>query len=128
MTVKVSNVIEHTALIINMWADFRQHKEFIMLFVLYCTDHEGSVEQRLATRPAHVERLEKLYAEGRLITAGAMPKDRDNPTAGFYGSIMIVDFESQDALNEWLKDEPFVHAGVYSHIDVKPFNKAFPKG
>ena len=98
------------------------------LLVLSCTDREGTLEKRLATRPAHLARLQQLDAEGRLIVAGAMPKDPSNPQAGFYGSTMILDFDSREALDEWLKDEPFVKEGVYSHVDVKPFNKAFPKG
>ena len=57
-----------------------------------------------------------------------MPKDPANPQAGFYGSTIIVDFDSREALDAWLQDEPFLKEGVYSHIDVKPFNKAFPKG
>ncbi len=98
------------------------------LFVLNCTDREGTLEKRLATRPAHLARLQQLDAEGRLILAGAMPKDPSNPQAGFYGSTMIVDFDSREALDAWLQDEPFLKEGVYSHIDVKPFNKAFPQG
>lgn len=98
------------------------------LFVLSCTDREGTLEKRLATRPAHLARLQQLYAEGRLIVAGAMPKDPSNPQAGFYGSTMIVDFDSREALDAWLQDEPFLKEGVYSNIDVKPFNKAFPQG
>lgn len=98
------------------------------LFVVSCTDNEGTVEKRLATRPQHLERLQKLNNEGRLIVAGAMPKDPSNPQAGFYGSTIIVDFESREALDAWLQEEPFLKEGVYSHIDVKPFNKAFPQG
>ena len=98
------------------------------LFVLSCTDREGTLEKRLATRPLHLARLQQLDAEGRLIVAGAMPKDPSNPQAGFYGSTMIVDFDSREVLDAWLQDEPFLKEGVYSHIDVKPFNKAFPQG
>ncbi|MGE8560555.1 MAG: YciI family protein [Acinetobacter sp.] len=98
------------------------------LFVVSCTDNEGTVEKRLATRPQHLERLQQLNDQGRLIVAGAMPKDPSNPQAGFYGSTIIVDFESREALDAWLQDEPFLKEGVYSHIDVKPFNKAFPQG
>lgn len=98
------------------------------LFVISCTDQEGTVEKRLAVRPQHVARLEQLNAEGRVITAGAMPKDPSNPQAGFYGSTMILEFDNREALDEWLKDEPFIKEGIYSHVDVKPFNKAFPKG
>ncbi|OTG67039.1 hypothetical protein B9T25_09775 [Acinetobacter sp. ANC 4470] len=98
------------------------------LFVVSCTDHEGTVEKRLATRPQHIARLQKLNDEGHLIVAGAMPKDPSNPQAGFYGSTIIVDFETREALDAWLQEEPFLIEGVYSHIDVKPFNKAFPQG
>lgn len=98
------------------------------LFVLSCTDREGTLEKRLATRPAHLARLQQLDAEGRLIVAGAMPKDPSNPQAGFYGSTIIVDFDSREALDVWLQEEPFLKAGVYRQIDVKPFNKAFPQG
>ena len=98
------------------------------LFVVSCTDQEGTVEKRLAIRPQHLERLQKLNDEGRLVVAGAMPKDPGNPQAGFYGSTIIVDFDSREALDEWLQEEPFLKEGVYAHIDVKPFNKAFPQG
>ncbi|QIC63273.1 YciI family protein [Acinetobacter schindleri] len=98
------------------------------LFVVSCTDQEGTVEKRLAIRPQHLARLQKLNDEGRLIVAGAMPKEPDNPQAGFYGSTIIVDFDSREALDEWLQEEPFLKEGVYAHIDVKPFNKAFPQG
>lgn len=97
-------------------------------FVVTCTDNEGTVEKRLAVRPQHLERLQKLDDEGRLVVAGAMPKDPSNPAAGFYGSTIIVDFDSREALDDWLQEEPFLKEGVYVHIDVKPFNKAFPKG
>lgn len=98
------------------------------LFVVSCTDQEGTVEKRLAIRPQHFARLQKLNDEGRLIVAGAMPKEPGNPQAGFYGSTIIVDFDSREALEEWLQEEPFLKEGVYAHIDVKPFNKAFPQG
>lgn len=97
------------------------------LFVVTCTDNDGTIEKRLAVRPQHLERLQKLDDEGRLIVAGAMPKDPTNPQAGFYGSTIIVDFDSREALDTWLKDEPFLLEGIYANIEVKPFNKAFPK-
>ncbi|MBK0065140.1 MULTISPECIES: YciI family protein [unclassified Acinetobacter] len=97
------------------------------LFVVTCTDNDGTLEKRLAIRPQHIERLQKLDDEGRLIVAGAMPKDPTNPQAGFYGSTIIVDFDNREALDTWLKDEPFLLEGVYGKIEVKSFNKAFPK-
>ena len=75
------------------------------LFVVSCTDHDGTVEKRLATRPEHLARLQQLNDQGRLIVAGAMPKDPTNPQAGFYGSTIIVDFATREALDLWLQDE-----------------------
>jgi len=98
------------------------------LFVVSCTDHEGTLEQRIASPPAHLARLEQLNAEGRLIVAGPMPKQPGNPQAGFYGSTLIVDFDSREDLDDWLKEEPYLKAGVYSQVDVKPFIQVFPKG
>lgn len=97
-------------------------------FVLTCTDREGTLEKRLAIRPQHIERLQKLDDEGRLIAAGAHPKDPNDAQAGFFGSTMIVEFESREALDAWIQEEPFLKEGIYSDIEVRPFNKAFPKG
>ena len=98
------------------------------LCVVSCTDQEGTLEQRLASRPAHLARLEQLNAEGRLILAGPMPKQPGNPQAGFYGSTLVVNFDSREDLDDWLAEEPYLKAGVYSQVDVKPFIQVFPKG
>ena len=97
-------------------------------FVLTCTDHEDSLEKRLAIRPQHVERLQQLDDAGRLIAAGAHPKDPNDPQAGFLGSTIIVEFDNRESLDEWIQEEPFLKEGIYAKIEVKPFNKAFPKG
>ena len=97
-------------------------------FVLTCTDHKDSLEKRLAIRPQHVERLQQLDDAGRLIAAGAHPKDPNDPQAGFLGSTIIVEFDSREALDAWILDEPFLKHGIYASIEIKPFNKAFPKG
>lgn len=98
------------------------------LFVITCTDQDGTLEKRLAVRPQHLARLEQLDAEGRVIVAGAMPKDPENLQAGFHGSTLILDFNSREELETWLQDEPFIQEGVYAHVDIKAFNKALPKG
>ncbi|MFT4021187.1 MAG: YciI family protein [Acinetobacter sp.] len=98
------------------------------LYVITCTDKEGTLEQRLAARPEHLTRLEKLNAEGRVLVAGPMPKQPGTIEAGFYGSVIIVDFDSREQLDIWLAEEPYVKAGVYSNVDVKPFIQVFPKG
>ena len=97
------------------------------LFVVQCLDHDDVLEKRLAARGQHLARLEALAAENRLIVAGPMPKNPDDLSEGFLGSTIIVDFPSRAALDEWLADEPYAHAGVYKHIDVKAFIKALPK-
>ena len=96
--------------------------------VLTWTDHEDSLEKRWAIRPQHVERLQQLDDAGRLIAAGAHPKDPNDPQAGFLGSTIIVEFDSREALDAWILDEPFLKHGIYASIEIKPFNKAFPKG
>lgn len=101
-------------------------EEYMPFFVVTCTDNDDVLEKRLEIRPEHIKRLEKLNNEGRLITAGALPKDPNNIKRGFYGSILIVEFNSREDLDKWLKDEPFLREKVYSNIDVKIFNKAFP--
>ena len=97
-------------------------------FVLTCTHREKKKKKRLATRPQHLERLQKLDDEGRLIAAGAHPKDPNNPQAGFLGSTIIVEFDSREALDAWIQDEPFLKEGIYADIDVKMFNKVFLLG
>ncbi|OUY05799.1 YciI family protein [Acinetobacter populi] len=97
------------------------------LFVVQCTDNDNILEKRMEVRPQHLKRLDVLKQQGRLIVAGPMPKDADDTSKGFYGSVIIVDFDSHDALDQWLADEPYVHAGVYKSVDVKPFIKVFPK-
>ena len=99
-----------------------------MLYAIIGEDRAGSLEQRLATRPAHLERLLALQAAGRLILAGPCPAiDSPDPgPAGFSGSIIIAEFESLVAAQAWADADPYVAAGVYAKDTVKPFKKALP--
>lgn len=97
------------------------------LFVVQCLDHDDVLDKRLAARPEHLARLEALSSEGRVIVAGPMPKNPEDLSQGFLGSTIIVDFDSREALDLWLADEPYAKAGVYKSVDVKPFIKVFPK-
>ena len=99
-----------------------------MLYVIIGEDHPGSLAQRLAARPAHIERLQALQAEGRLILAGPCPAiDSPDPgPAGFSGSIIIAEFASLDMAQAWADADPYVAAGVYAKTTVKPFKKALP--
>lgn len=99
-----------------------------MLYVIIGEDVPGSLEQRLAARPAHLERLRTLQDEGRLIVAGPCPAiDSPDPgPAGFTGSLIVAEFASLDAAQAWADADPYVAAGVYARVTVKPFRKVFP--
>jgi uncharacterized protein len=99
-----------------------------MLYVIIGEDHPGTLDQRLAARPAHVERLQALQADGRLILAGPCPAiDSPDPgPAGFSGSIIVAEFESLEAAESWAGTDPYVAAGVYAQVTVKPFRKVLP--
>jgi len=99
-----------------------------MLYVIIGEDTPCTLDQRLAARPAHVERLQALQAEGRLIIAGPCPAiDSPDPgPAGFSGSIIIAEFASLEAARSWADADPYVAAGVYEKVTIKPFKKALP--
>ena len=99
-----------------------------MWYAIIAEDHASSLAQRLAARPAHLARLQQLQAEGRLLVAGPHPAiDSDNPgEAGFSGSLIIADFASLDAAQAWAADDPYIAAGVYRQVTVKPFKKVLP--
>ncbi|MGL6313700.1 YciI family protein [Vibrio sp. WXL103] len=98
-----------------------------MWYVIFAQDTPDSLDKRLAARPEHLARLQTLRDEGRLLTAGPMPAiDSDNPgQAGFTGSTVIADFDSLIAAKAWADDDPYLHAGVYQHVTVKPYKKVF---
>ena len=98
-----------------------------MLYVIYAEDIADSLEKRLSVRPAHLARLQLLHDEGRLLTAGPMPAvDSNEPgAAGFSGSTVIAEFESLEAAQAWANDDPYIAAGVYHQVSVKPYKKGF---
>lgn len=98
-----------------------------MYYVIVAADAPDSLDARLAARPDHVARLQVLREEGRLLTAGPCPAlDAEDPgDAGFSGSVIIAEFDSLAAAQEWAENDPYVHAGVYRDVDVKPFNNVF---
>lgn len=98
-----------------------------MLYVIYAEDIADSLEKRLSVRPAHLARLQLLQDEGRLLTAGPMPAvDSNEPgAAGFTGSTVIAEFESLEVANAWANDDPYIAAGVYQNVSVKPYKKVF---
>lgn len=100
----------------------------MMLYAIIGEDRPGTLEQRLAARPAHVGRLQALQAEGRLVLAGPCPAiDSPDPgPAGFTGSVIVAEFASLDAARAWADADPYVAAGVYEKVAVKPFRKVLP--
>lgn len=100
-----------------------------MLYVFYCEDRENSLEARLAARPRHLERLQQLQNEGRLVVAGPCPAiDSNDPGLnGFTGSVVIAEFDALEKAEAWINQDPYVEAGVFSKITVKPFKKVFPQ-
>lgn len=99
-----------------------------MLYTIYATDSPNSLEQRLANRPPHLARLQALLTEGRLVLAGPMPAiDSIDPgPAGFTGSLIVAEFNSLEEAKTWANADPFVTAGVYQSVEVKPFRKTLP--
>ncbi|MEL0083278.1 MAG: YciI family protein [Gammaproteobacteria bacterium] len=100
-----------------------------MYFVFYCEDVPDSLDARLATREAHLNNLMELVNAGRVMLAGPMPKEAGgNPAeVGFDGSMIVADFESQQAAEEWINNDPYVTAGVFQNITIRPFVKVFPQ-
>lgn len=99
-----------------------------MYYVVIGTDIIDSLDKRLAARPAHATRLQQLQNEGRLLLAGPLPAiDSEDPgAAGYIGSLIVAEFESLDAARAWADADPYVKAGVYASVSVKPFRKTLP--
>jgi len=98
-----------------------------VLYVIYAEDNADSLEKRQSVRPAHLARLQLLRDEGKLLTAGPMPAvDSNEPgAAGFTGSTVIAEFESLEAAEAWAEADPYIAAGVYKTVSVKPYKKVF---
>ncbi len=99
-----------------------------MLYAILGHDAPNSLERRLAVRPAHLERLHAMQAEGRLILAGPLPAidSADPGPAGFQGSLMVVEFPSLEDAKAWANADPYVAADVFAAVDVYPFRKVLP--
>ncbi len=98
-----------------------------MLYSITGVDIENSLSQRLAARPDHLKRLQDLRDQGRLLLAGPNPAiDSNDPgEAGFTGSIVVANFDSLDDAQQWADSDPYVAAGVYASVTVKPFKQVF---
>ena len=99
-----------------------------MLYAIISEDVSNSLERRLAARPDHLARLEALRDEGRLVMAGPHPAiDSEDPgEAGFTGSLVVAEFDSLKAAQAWADADPYMIAGVYAGVTVKPYKKVLP--
>ena len=99
-----------------------------MLYAIISQDVENSLDKRLSVRPEHVDRLQTLKQQGRLILAGPHPAiDNEDPgPAGFTGSLIVAEFESLEDAQSWANADPYIKAGVYENVVVKPFKKVLP--
>ena len=99
-----------------------------MLYVIVGQDIDNSLEQRLSARPAHLARLHELRDQGRLILAGPFPAiDSNDPGPnGFSGSLIVAEFNNLNQAKEWADADPYVAAGVYASVRVKPFKQVLP--
>ena len=99
-----------------------------MFYAIVGQDVPDSLDQRLSARPAHLDRLHTLQQAGRLLLAGPFPAiDSNDPgPAGFSGSLIVAEFDSLADAQSWADADPYVAAGVYATISVKPFKKVFP--
>lgn len=100
-----------------------------MIYAVISEDVENSLEKRKSARTNHLARLRQLQAEGRLLLAGPHPRiDSDEPgPAGFSGSLIVAEFASLEDAQQWADSDPYVAAGVYQKVTVKPFKKVLPK-
>ena len=100
-----------------------------MWYAIVGQDVPDSLDKRMAARPAHVARLQTLQSEGRLLLAGPFPAvDALDPgAAGFSGSLIVAEFATLAAAQDWAHADPYVAAGVYAEVRVRPFKKTFPQ-
>lgn len=101
-----------------------------MFYAIISQDVENSLEKRMGARSDHIARLQALQDEGRLLIAGPHPNiDSEDPgTAGFSGSLIIAEFDSLTDAQAWADADPYIAAGVYEKVIVKPFKKVLPGG
>lgn len=99
-----------------------------MLYVIMWDDVENSLPLRQSARPQHLARVEELRNQGRLVIGGPFPAiDAEDPgAAGFTGSLIIAEFDSQHAAQDWIDNDPYAQVGVFSQATVKPFKKVAP--
>lgn len=99
-----------------------------MLYAIISEDVKDSLPKRQSARPAHLKRLQQMLEQKRIVIAGPHPKiDSEDPgQEGFSGSLIVAEFDSLEQAKAWANDDPFVSAGVYKKVTVKPFKQVLP--
>lgn len=99
-----------------------------MYYMIYSEDVQHSLPLRVTARPAHIERLKQLKDQGRLLIAGPCPAiDSEDPgEAGFTGSLVVAEFDDLASAQQWADADPYLEAGVYAKVIVKPYKKVLP--
>ena len=99
-----------------------------MYYAIVCEDVDNSLPLRAGARPAHLERLQALVDQGRLLVAGPFPAlDTEDPgEAGFTGSLIVAEFDSLEDARAWADSDPYVDAGVFRQVVVKPYKRVLP--
>ena len=99
-----------------------------MLYCIFARDVPDSSPRRAIGRPKHLERLQEMVDEGRVVVAGPMPAvdAPDSGSAGFTGSVTIAEFDSLEDARAWAESDPYVAAGAYESVEVYPFKQVFP--
>jgi len=99
-----------------------------MLYMVLGRDAEDSLARRMQARPAHLQRLQSLKEQGRLVLAGPLPRiDSNDPgPAGFAGSLVVAEFDSLDQARAWAEADPYLAAGVFESVEVQPFRQVLP--
>jgi uncharacterized protein YciI len=100
-----------------------------MWYVIYSKDRENSLQARQQARSAHIARLEALLEQGRLLIAGPRPAmdAADSGPAGFLGSLVVAQFDSQEEAQAWADADPYVESGAYDSVEVSPFKRVMPQ-
>ncbi|MGD8347421.1 MAG: YciI family protein [Lysobacterales bacterium] len=99
-----------------------------MWYVIYSRDRQNALQARREARPAHLERVQSMVEQGRILLAGPRPAiDSEDPgPAGFDGSLIVAEFESLEDARAWADADPYVIAGVYESVEVTPFIRVLP--
>lgn len=99
-----------------------------MWYAIMASDHPDSLSKRLSVREKHLERVQELVEQGRVLLAGPHPAidAPESGDVGFTGSLIVAEFASQRAAEEWAAADPYVEAGVYADVVIKPFRKVLP--